>query len=143
MIVIFDLDGTLADIKHRRHYVENGNHNWDKFYETCVNDTPNMPIVEICRRLKGSGLEIAIFSGRSDVVKKETEDWLSNNHIEYDFLYMRPQGDYTSDHILKKKWLDEFEKKRMIMCVFDDRDRIVNMWRNEGYVCLQVAEGDF
>ena len=49
---------------------------------------------------------------------------------------------YISDEILKEKWLLEIGKKN-IMCVFDDRTKIVNMWRRNGINCFQVAEGDF
>jgi hypothetical protein len=48
------------------------------------------------------------------------------------------------DDQLKKRWLDQlFPKKEEILCVFDDRDKVVRMWRDNGLTCLQVGEGNF
>lgn len=144
MIIIFDLDGTLADITHRTHLITNGNNRWDEFYKQCIYDAPNMPIVEIYKTLQKSGkYTMAILSGRSEVVKKETKRWLKENFIKYNILKMRPKGDYTPDEILKLKWLFKIRDKEMIACVFEDRDKVVNMWREQGITCLQVGKGDF
>ena len=144
MIIIFDLDGTLADIEYRRHLVTNGNTDWDKFYKLCVNDAPNMPVVEIYKTLQKSGkYTMAILSGRGEIAKKETTEWLKENYIKYDILKMRPKGDYTPDEILKLGWLKELQEEEMIICVFDDRQKVVDMWRKQGLICLQVAKGDF
>uniref|UniRef100_A0A6M3IFR2 Polynucleotide kinase PNKP phosphatase domain-containing protein n=1 Tax=viral metagenome TaxID=1070528 RepID=A0A6M3IFR2_9ZZZZ len=144
MVVIFDLDGTLANIEHRRHLVTNGNHNWDKFYEECVNDTPNVPVMMIYKILqKQNDTTMAILSGRSEVVRKQTEDWLDTNFIKYDILKMRPENDYTPDEELKRKWMIEISNREMIFCVFDDRQKVVDMWRQEGLCCFQVAKVDF
>ncbi len=139
--MIFDLDGTLANIEHRRHYVVGKNQDWDKFYLACDKDLPNVPIDDICRNM-GLIYEIIIFSGRGEIARERTEEWLELFGIRYDKLYMRPIGDYTPDEELKKKWLSYFNKEE-ILCVFDDRQKVVDMWRSEGLVCLQVAKGDF
>jgi len=144
MVIIFDLDGTLADIEHRRHLVTDGNVDWDNFYKLCIDDSPNMPIVELYKTLQKSGkYTMTIFSGRGEIAKKETKKWLKDNFIKYDILKMRPKGDYTPDEILKLGWLKELQQKEMIMCVFDDRKKVVDMWRKQGLICCQVAKGDF
>jgi hypothetical protein len=30
-----------------------------------------------------------------------------------------------------------------IVCVFDDRQKVVDMWRDMGLTCMQVAPGNF
>ena len=50
------------------------------------------------------------------------------------------------DDTLKQNWLDLLfpdNKKEDIVCVFDDRDKVVKMWRDNGLTCFQVAEGAF
>ena len=48
------------------------------------------------------------------------------------------------DDELKKRWLDQlFTNTEDILCVFDDRDKVVKMWRDSGLTCFQVAEGNF
>ena len=145
--IIFDLDGTLALIEHRRHFVEceREKQDWDAFYEACDRDAPNMPIIQLLNYIpdRGSfGKNILIFSGRSDKVLEKTKIWLDWNRVRYDGLRMRPDGDFTPDDELKKKWAMEYGVDRIAM-VFDDRDKVVKMWRSLGLTCLQVAPGDF
>jgi len=144
-IVIFDLDGTLALIEHRRHFVENGNKQWDEFHAACVDDKPNLPVMMVWEALVQAGHDMFIFSGRSDQVRSETEAWLDLWDIVPDQLYMRKAGDHQPDVKLKLSWLCNMTAtERMgILCVFDDRSRVVDMWRINNIVCCQVAEGNF
>jgi hypothetical protein len=59
-------------------------------------------------------------------------------------LVMRKDGDYTPAEVLKRSWLQDgtIDKSR-VACVFDDRDKVVGMWREEGLACFQVAPGGF
>lgn len=150
-IYIFDLDGTLALIKHRRKYVEGPKKDWPAFYRACVDDEPNWPVI---RRLEALRLtsQVLIFSGRSDEVKRETVLWLAKHtsFMPHELtaggdLTMRQAGDYTPDDVLKRQWLHAMydEDRKRIAAVFDDRDRVVRMWRSEGIPCFQVAEGEF
>lgn len=142
--VIVDLDGTLAVIEHRRHLARGKNKNWKKFEEACVDDLPNGPVIEVVSALHMRGYVIHIFSGRSEAVKPQTLTWLRNNFVQFDSLTMRPEKDYTPDQELKRKWLYEnFPNKEVILCVIDDRRRVVSMWREEGLTCLQVDFGEF
>lgn len=141
-LVIVDLDGTLALIDHRRHLVSNGRNDWDEFYRQCVNDLPNVPVIKLVQALRAAGYLIMILSGRSVEVQNETIEWLIKNKISYDFLRMRPPKNYTPDEQLKREWTACIDKRR-ILCVIDDRQKVVDMWRSEGLTCLQVAPGNF
>lgn len=146
--VIFDLDGTLADIELRRKKSTkpNGKIDWTEFFkpENIKLDKPNVPVIETFKAMKAAGYRVGIFSGRDSISKAETINWLSDNGIEPDFFRMRPSGSFTPDDILKKTWLDqELGKGHSIMCVFDDRDKVVKMWRENSIPCFQVAEGNF
>lgn len=146
MFVIFDLDGTLANHHHRVHLVTGPSNKKDfsAFNAACVNDTLMLPIVQVFQGLRYVGHTLEIWSGRSDAVRKETEHWLECHGIFPDQLLMRMEGDYTPDHELKEMWL-----MHAISCgqtpdlVFDDRTRLVEMWRRNGIQCCQVAPGDF
>lgn len=142
-IVIFDLDGTLALITHRQHFVRGGKKRWREFFAACVDDTPNEPLIKILRQLYPA-FEINIVSGRSDEVRSQTEAWLQRHAVPYHRLIMRRAGDFTADNILKISWVDDgtIDRSR-VLCVFDDRDKVVRMWRDAGIPCYQVAEGNF
>lgn len=149
--VIFDLDGTLADLTHRLHHVRNSNNRWDKFFKACVDDKPIESVCALARMLMDMAfdadnpiaLKIIVVSGRSDEVRNETEEWLERHNLTFHELIMRPAGDYTPDHILKERILDQLLKDgHEILFVVDDRQRVVDMWRRRGITCLQAAAWD-
>jgi phosphoglycolate phosphatase-like HAD superfamily hydrolase len=147
-IVIFDLDGTLAIIDKRREKATkpDGKINWKVFFdpENIALDEPNIPVVKTFQAMKQADFVVGIFSGRDSISIKETTEWLKENGVVFDFFKMRPQGSHTPDDVLKKAWLDELQAEgKSVMCVFDDRDKVVKMWRDNGITCMQVNYGDF
>lgn len=179
-LYIFDLDGTLALIEHRRPLVERPacphcgwikecDHSrdgtrpaftpdWRAFFAACVDDAPNVPVIETLKTLRKSGAEIWIWSGRSDEVQAETEEWLYKHGCIKSSMFlhwqpfsppeafrMRKAGDHQPDEQLKSTWLAEIEPPEWdrLTAVFEDRDRMVTMWRNAGVACFQVAPGAF
>ena len=146
-IVIFDLDGTLALIDDRRDLAtkDNGKFDWDVFFnpDNINLDLPNQPVINMANILHRQGFRIFILSGRSDVTHQATVNWLNDNDIWWDHLVMRPQNHlYLPDNDLKQMWLDSIGKDNVAM-VFDDRNQVVDMWRQNGLTCFQVADGDF
>ncbi len=74
----------------------------------------------------------------------ETMKWLNDNGIKFDDLYMRFTNDSRIDSIVKQEIYEMCIKdKYNVLFVLDDRDQVVNMWREQGLKCLQVAEGNF
>lgn len=150
-LYIFDLDGTLALIEHRRHFVEDKrNARWPEFYAACDKDAPNQPVIDTMDRLRRSGAEVWIFSGRSDETRQKTINWLAQHtplcSWEADgALTMRKEGDYTPDDVLKRQWYDSMliDDQQRLVATFDDRDRVVKMWRDARVTCFQVAPGEF
>jgi hypothetical protein len=107
-------------------------------------DQPNVPVIEMAKTLKAQGHSVVIFSGRDAISRKETIAWLNQFGVPFDVLKMRPEGSFTPDDVLKQDWLDQlFPDKSDILCIFDDRDKVVKMWRSNGIACFQVAPGDF
>jgi len=149
--IIFDLDGTLALIDERRRIsiMSNGKMDWDTFFDptNIALDGPNTPVIETARLFKKNGFDIVIFSGRSEITKEATEFWLEQFNVPFDLLKMRPTSKefkFMRDDDLKQGWLNElFPNKSEIFAVFDDRNKVVEMWRRNGITCFQVADGDF
>ena len=164
--VIFDLDGTLANIDTRRNMSlkPNGKLDWDIFADpsSILNwDVPNVPVIKMAQLFKADGFRIVIFSGRNDRGFDATVQWLNNNHVPFDLLVMRPDkfkdkswpiadGNpatsdmrFMPDEILKRKMLDTFVDINDVFLVVDDRDKVVKMWRDLGLNTFQVAPGDF
>ena len=145
--IIVDLDGTLANLDHRLHLISSKPPNWKAFYEACDKDTPITPIIRLVNVMYNTlSHQIIIFSGREETVKDKTEQWLVNNGVQHHHLIMRKKGDYRPDRIIKKEMLLNAPNKNVkddILFILEDRSSVVKMWRDMGYTCLQVAEGDF
>lgn len=145
-LYIFDLDGTLALNEHRQYLVQGETKNWGAFFAACVNDEPNVPVIDTMHALVEAGAEVRIWSGRSAEVMAETQRWLSD-HVGLPGvrLTMRLEGDHRPDDELKQLWLKELPPRdlRRLVTVFDDRDKVVAMWRANGVPCFQVAPGAF
>jgi hypothetical protein len=83
--------------------------------------------------------EFIILTGRSESVRKKTVQWLWDNHIQYDDLVMGPEKDYQPDYVFKKKWAEGVGFENIVI-VFEDRQPVVDMWRENGVFCLQVMD---
>ena len=99
---------------------------------------------ESFKAMRAAGFIVGIFSGRDDISRDETLDWLTQHGIDPMFLRMRRNGSFVPDDKLKKLWLDDLlASDNQILCVFDDRDKVVKMWRENGISCFQVNYGNF
>ena len=147
--VIFDLDGTLALIDKRRELARKPNGKIDfKILHDPSNihlDKPNWPVIKIAQLFAEQGFKIVIFSGRSDKTATATLSWLSQNKVPFNKLVMRPHKtmNFVPDEVLKKDMLDKHLDINDIFMVVDDRQKVVDMWRSLGLICLQAAEGNF
>lgn len=147
MYYIFDLDGTLANISHRLHFIQNEKPDWDAFYNICSKDEPIKNTLKLLDIIGSNDKNnIIILSGRSDAVRKKTIGWINKYVSIFYTLYMRKAGDHRPDVEVKQEWLDkwlEHHTKEEIGGVFEDRKQVVDMWRKNGITCYQVAEGDY
>jgi len=139
--LLCDIDGTLADIRHRLHHVlPGGKRDWDAFFAEMGSDDCVEPVREILRHLPH---EIVLCSGRPEGYRETTTVWLRSHGVPYDRLYMRPDGDTRADHVVKAEILaqiiaDGYEP----FAVIDDRASVVAMWREKGLFCFQVAPSE-
>jgi hypothetical protein len=142
--VLFDVDGTLANIDHRRPVLEEDPHNWKDFFSAMGDDTLNEHIADLYRLIWSSPEhECIIVSGRPEKYRELTEQWLTWNKISFDRLELRPTGDQREDSIVKKGILDMLVSEgKEIAFVVDDRRSVVDMWRKNGITCLQCADYD-
>ena len=147
--IIFDLDGTLALIDKRRELSTkpNGKIDFDKLHDPSLikHDKPNWPVIKIAQLFAEQEFKIVIFSGRSDKTATATLSWLSQSKVPFNKLVMRPYKtkNFVPDEVLKKDMLDKHLDINDIFMVVDDRQKVVDMWRSLGLICLQVADGNF
>lgn len=135
--VICDIDGTVADNRHRLHFLDERPRNWKAFFDAIPGDEPRMPAILVCRGLTEIGIPIIFCSGRPESHRKQTEDQLSSFMLKYDRLFMRKKGDGRKDQFVKKDMLDEIrELGYNPLFSIDDRPTVINMWKSNGVPVL-------
>lgn len=149
--IIVDLDGTVA--------LMNGRNPYDA--TDCDKDLPNTPVITCVRAMYDKGYKIIFMSGRQDKYREPTERFLTqhfqtlSNHVVLTSsavetltmpheLHMRATGDQRKDDIIKQELFDaNVVNKYFIEFVLDDRNQVVDGWRQMGLTCFQVNYGDF
>ena len=143
-IVIVDIDGTIAKVGERLKYLQKEPKDWDSFYEHCDEDEPIADIVRVVKDLYFCGYNIVFCTGRRESVRNKTIEWIKK-HLGFESwhyrLLMREDNDWRHDTIVKPLMLD-FPASEVLF-VLEDRNSMVKRWRELGYTCLQVNDGDF
>lgn len=142
MFVVFDLDGTLADDAHRMHLIAGARRDYDAYYAACVDDKPRWSVVQSLKAHYLARHRVEIWTGRSEVVRAQTEDWLAARcGVQPTLLVrMRLQHDSRPGVVVKRGWLEEARANGGgPELSYDDRSSAVAMWRAEGVQCFQVA----
>lgn len=142
--IICDLDGTMCNVEHRRHWVSGEKKNWAMWNAGIKNDTLNKWCMTITNQLYHAGYKVVLCSGRVQEYKLVTIEWLLNNKVLHDNLFMRQFNDSRPDNVIKEIILDfEILTRYKPIFMIDDRRRVVDMYRGRGYTVLQCAKGDF
>ncbi len=143
--VIIDLDGTLCNIEHRRHLLESKD--WSAFFAEMDKDTVNQWCKELIWSCLESRWSLIFVSGRSEDYREVTERWIEDHAVPSSMhwtLFMRPSGDYRKDAEVKKEiYIRDIEPRFDVIFCVDDRQQVVDQWRELGLVCLQCAKGDY
>lgn len=139
--VIFDIDGTIADCSHRRHFLDKKD--WDGFFDAMGDDTVIDPVRDLLEFILQDEYkpQLIFCTGRPDSHKIQTVDWLTEQSIyddEYE-LHMRKTDDYRPDYVIKKEMLDTIRQDYDVLFTVDDRGSVVKMWRENGLTCFQAA----
>lgn len=145
--VLVDIDGTLAHMHDYRSPFD---------WKSVGKDDPDLNVMQVITWIRAGMTaltapwaheqtpQVILMSGRDEVCRQETFDWLVSWDFNYDHLFMRPEKDMRPDNIVKAELFDKYVRDNYdVVMVFDDRNQVVDMWRLMGLTVAQVAEGDF
>lgn len=148
MIVVFDIDGVLADSSHRvkKYLLDPPVKDWDGLFanNAIKADKPVVAGLTLLKMFFEDGDDLYLWTGRPEKTRIATEAWLYANTRFYGYpirLWMRPNGDHRDDDVLKADFIKRLGRNPDL--VFEDRDRIVAMYRARGITCYQTQAGAF
>ena len=142
-VVIFDLDGTLADGRHRLHALPKVDphlpRSWDEFNKLAIDDKPIQDNIDVCNAMTRAGHRVIIVTGRNEIVREDTVTWLQQKGVRFDQLIMRSLDDdrkdiHTKEEVVKRIGVEN------ILCAFDDLPHVVKHFRSLGITTHQVTE---
>jgi hypothetical protein len=137
-IIICDLDGTLFDHSERLKNLDTMD--FDEYNGLLHMDPLKEPIAELVRAMRSAGHHIYFMTGRPERYRGATYDKLMKHGVIWDELFMRPDDCMDSDTTVKKAMFDRltFPEQTDVLFVLEDRDCVVQLWRDLGLTCLQV-----
>lgn len=140
-IVICDLDGTIADLRHRLHYIESAPKDYHGFFLAQADDPPIQEVIDHVKGLADNH-DIVIVSGRPDTYAGLTERWLAVvARIPYVSLLMRRGGDHRPDDMVKEEILAMLPRENIVLAIDDRISVIERVWEANGIAVCQVTDG--
>lgn len=130
---VWDIDGVLADVRHRVHWVERKPKNWIEFFDAAPQD----PVLEVgkTRLLEAvtEGLEIVYLTGRPEWCRRDTTRWLSDHGFPAGDLHMREDHDHRPARLIKLAVAQQISKSAEIVEMHDDDAQVVSILAGAGY----------
>lgn len=141
VIFVFDMDGTLSLPGRRLDHIRGKKKNWELFYEGMLDDNQNEPLVLICKGLIRDRRDVRIVTGRPERYRDKTVEWLRREGMGNREIYMRKDGDHRPDYLVKAELIEPIAYR--VSAIFEDRQQVVDMYRELGLTVCQVAKGDY
>lgn len=141
--VVFDLDGTLLDLKGIRAWAKGERSDYETFHRIAL-QAPVIPWVrEVAWNLVDQGFCTVVMTAREAIYWRKTEAWLDKHDIPYKKLVMRPQGDTFSDLTVKTSMVAALVSQgHEIKLAFEDNPDLLKIWVSLGVPCVLVPGWD-
>ena len=136
-VAIVDLDGVVADVRHRLRHIEKRPKDWDAFFDAARHDPPHAEGIAVVQRLEQDH-EVVYLTGRPERCRADTERWLDEHGIGGHELLMRSPRDRRPAAVVKVEILRRRAAGRTIGIVVDDDDRVVEAMRRAGFPVLHA-----
>ncbi|MDQ4115551.1 MAG: hypothetical protein M3235_01160 [Actinomycetota bacterium] len=129
-LAVFDIDGVLADVSHRLHFLQV--HRWEWFFRAADDD----PLLEEgAERLREAQLDhdVVYLTGRPERNRHLTRRWLARHDLPTGPLYMRTDDDLRPARYVKREVLRRLARTREVASVLDDDPAVVRLLEAEGW----------
>lgn len=127
-VAVFDVDGVLADVSHRRHFIA-GRRNWAAFFAAASDDAPLATGIELARAARDRGLDLVYLSGRPERLRAVTLDWCREHDVPEGQLMLRPDRDRSPATDLKLRLLRQLTRTHRVVFFVDDDTEVVDAVR--------------
>lgn len=137
-LVILDIDGVLADVRHRLHYLAARPKNWEGFFAAAKNDRVLEVGAEFATRAAATH-EIVYLTGRPERLRAATQAWLDQQQLPTGRLVMRAEGDRRPSAVVKLHELRRLRRESTVELLVDDDPSVIDAARSAGFT-VQLAD---
>lgn len=145
--VIFDMDGTLADVSSIRHHLTKYDEtkrtvvkHFNRFHAESVSVPSHRHVVNAAQMAHMLGHAVLVVTARKHMWRHHTAWWLAMHEVPSDMLMMRGNEDNRKDYEVKRDMLDTLLKAYDIVHAWDDNPSIINLWK-ENNIPTTVVPG--
>ena len=131
-VAVIDIDGVVADVRHRLHLVERKPKQWDAFFAAAADDPPLAEGVELVRALAAEH-DVLWLTGRPERTRAATERWLAAQDLPTGPLRMRRERDFRPARVAKREELRRLRRDREVALVVDDDPAVIDLLRADGF----------
>nr|WP_245599110.1 hypothetical protein [Embleya scabrispora] len=136
-LAVFDLDGTVADTRHRLHFVESRPHDWEAFFAAAAQDAPLAEGVALARASVGVH-EVVYVTGRPERCRRDTLAWLDRHGLPPGRLLMRRDRDRRPARVAKPELLRKLARGRTVAMVVDDDVQVCRAYEAAGFPVVRA-----
>jgi hypothetical protein len=131
-LAVIDIDGVVADTRHRLHLIQGKPRRWDEFFAAAAEDPPLAEGVALVREL-ATDHDVLWLTGRPERNRRLTATWLAAQGLPAEPLLMRPDRDFRPGRLTKRDELRTLRGKRDIGIVVDDDPDVIEMLAADGF----------
>ena len=136
-LAVFDIDGVLADVRHRLHHVEGRPKDWDAFFDAAADDPPLAQGVALAQESAGE-CDVVYVTGRPERCRADTLAWFRRHGLPEGRLSMRRDNDRRPARLAKPQLLRALARDRVVAVVVDDDAQVCEAYRKAGWRVLQA-----
>jgi phosphatidate phosphatase APP1 len=138
MVAVIDIDGVVADVRHRLRHVTGRPKDWRAFFAAADEDSLLEEGAETVRRL-ADVYDIVYLSGRPERLRDVTETWLRRHDLPPGPLTLRPPDDFRPSSAFKVQALRRLARDRTVVVLVDDDPRVLYEARQAGFDVLPAT----
>jgi phosphoglycolate phosphatase-like HAD superfamily hydrolase len=137
-LAVFDIDGVLADVRHRLHFLETRPKNWNAFFDAARRDPPLEQGIALCKE-SAKDCEVVYVTGRPERCRRDTLDWFAERGLPEGTLSMRGAGDRRPARLAKPQLLRRLARNRTVAVVVDDDEQVCEAYERAGWRVLRAT----
>lgn len=137
-VAVIDIDGVLADVRHRVKYLERSPADWRRFFAAAPEDGVLAEGRDVVAQL-AEVCEIVYLSGRPESIRAATEDWFTRHQLPSGDLLLRPAGDFRPARVFKVEVLRRLRRRAPVSVVVDDDPEVIAAVTAAGFDVLPAT----